>query len=225
MRGKSILCKLLQTRDTSVEYFYRSLVALNRKLDNIAPTEYQIDSAPHPSGTFLRLIVTSRHPEEKVMRGELYVDEIDGLDTPVAYSFRWQTVASETRFFASLQSIFSLAPDIVHSTLPPVLAVRSITGDEPPPTEGLLYFTNIGVFSVPLKETFLSLTRGGRIAERLKQTMADTSRTLADKIEIQAVRLQTDFGDFQLDIANDDAGIREVFVKSRARRYSRIAFA
>src|SRR5262249_54826935 len=86
------------------------------------------------------------------------------------------------------------------------------TGDEELPAEGLLFFTSIGVFWSPLHEALIPLAQDGRVMDKWKHTVVGVTSTSPDRLEIQAIRVQTDFADFQIDLINDESGIREVFV-------------
>jgi hypothetical protein len=210
--------------ESTVEYFYRSMVALNKKINAIAPTTYELKQELHPSLTFKELTVASKQPEENVMQGELYLDYPGGQETAVAFSFRWRTIARERRFFACLQGIFAVASDYGTNPLPQVFSVTPMTGDKVPPPEGLLYFTSIGVFWAPLLESFIPLARGIRISDKLKHAIAVVAKVPLEEIEILAVRVQTVFGDFQLDLIEDGEGIREVFVITQHNIGEQIAY-
>jgi hypothetical protein len=224
----------LMLAETTVEFFYRSLTALNQRLKLIAPTRYQLVQKLHPTGSFSELTVLSTDPNELVMKGECYIDRIEESDVSVAYSFRWQTTAQERRFFAALQAIFAIVDAGGQAALPPDLTLRQITGEEDQPQEGMLYFTNAGVFWGPLQEVFLGLSRGIRALEKVKRTIArmlqrsDEEQSKASPVEaelkLHAVRVQTAFGDFQIDLAEDDSGAREVFVITTYNIGEQIAF-
>ena len=204
------------------ESLLRKLIWLNEKFEEIAPTRYELQNTIDASGSFTTLTIDSHHPEEVVMRGEVYLEE-PGNPAPLAYSFRWQTVASERRFFAALQTIFALNSGVGKKVLPPHLVLEPVTGSASAPSESLVFFTNAGPFRTTLADTFIPVARGARIIERVKNALGTIIDVAPEKIEIEAVRVQTGFGDFQLNLVNDEMGVREVFVITHVNLAQQIA--
>jgi hypothetical protein len=195
------------------ESLFRKLIRINDIFERNSPTVYELQYAVDASESFSRVTIASHHPEEIVMRGEVYLDEAVN-PAPLAYSFRWQTIASERHFFAALQTIFALKSDVGKKSLPAHLVLEPVNGSESDPAESLVFFTNAGPFHTALADTFIPLARGARITDRVKTAIGTMIDVAADKIELQAIRVHTPFGDFQLDLVNDDTGVREVFVIS-----------
>lgn len=186
-----------------------SFLKIARRLEvmttQMTSTSYQLVRSTDESGALENVEIFSRAPEELVMDGEIYLSS-DSRGSS-AYSLSWHTDCSGEQFFSAVGSVvkFKKSGRAGSSDLP-------LEYSEPftIPPEGIVIYTNRGIFVVRFEKlpTGRSL-RQITLADLHRAILQYASETIGEDLLLEAVRVSTPFGDFQLNLTgNDPKGIR-----------------
>ncbi|MGB6689756.1 MAG: hypothetical protein WBE76_18120 [Terracidiphilus sp.] len=188
------------------ESLFRVLFRLGKLFNKFADTAYRIERRSEFGDCVQLFTIYSDRPTEVIAEGELYFGSTSGR-TPAAFSIRWQTSCTETGFFSALDTILR---SLRSNRWAERALELSVVPEDGRGFEGLIVFTNLG----PLRERLDALPKSLK-ALTLAQIVEAAGAALQatpEQIVVHAVRIATPFGDFQLDIAPDSEGDREVFI-------------
>ena len=212
--------------ESETRSFFSVLNKLTTLLNRVSVTSYELERNLDESGNFEEISIHSLNPSDLVLQGERYIDMSTGARGFVAYSVRWQTSCTEHQFFHAIDNIIRFPRDVRGDSR---LSVTAVADESELPSEGLIIFSNVGVFWTGLGNIARLLTTRKfsisdfvRVIESARKSKGSSIEV--DEIEIKALRVMTGFGDFQLDVLADDDGAREVFVISHFNIGEQISF-
>jgi hypothetical protein len=186
--------------------FFRILQQVQLTVDQITPVSYSlttIDEEDFGPNHVQDYVIRSTSPGEDVLRGEVF------SATPAqeyqAYTTRWLTSCTEKRFFSALSTTLLSKSSITKFS---DAAFRRISDPQEVWPEGILLFTTDGVFG---RQCDVGRAIKGATLEQLLAAVRATDPVTRPDIRIDALRICTEFGDFQLDLGIQSIQ-REVFV-------------
>jgi hypothetical protein len=194
------------------ESFFKVLHRLQQLIAKLSPTSYRLKREPDETGTLEELTIYSEHPGEMVVQGEIYLEVgPDGSRRSRAYSFRWPTSCTDYKFFAAVRGITESNRRAIISEKElrflPALALEDVQ-------EGLIVFTNLGTYRSPVMQISGQISLRQLSLERIYRALRTAISDDRAEIAIEAIRVCTPFGDFQVDFVGDGSGEREVFIIS-----------
>jgi|SRR5215470_2733901 len=200
--------------ELAAESFFRVLRQSYAVLEEKAVTTYSAKREADDSNTFDTITVFSQHPFELLMEGEMYRRKQN--DPPAesyrAYSLRWPTSCTDHQFFTAIDSIVKLSEQ--RRTSPKSVTFQCLSSFENVRSGGIVAFTNFGAFGTVFDNLPSRMTLGEISLEVLQAAVATAVDQSRELVVLDAVRVCTQFGDFQLDLNNNEFGGREVFVIS-----------
>lgn len=145
-----------------------------------------------------------------VVEGELYRSpEMMAAGAYKSYSVRWPTSCTDREFFGAVSGVVRFADRM--GSAPEALRLHPLSNYERVRSGGVVVFTNVGAFGAAFQELPSALTLSGIRLKKLYEAIATGDK----EVEVEALRVCTPFGDFQVDIRPNDSGRREMFVISR----------
>ncbi len=201
------------TLELAAESFFRILRRSYALLEEKAVTTYSAKRELDDSCTFEAITVLSDRPTELLLEGEVYRRRSDSAEAAYqGYSFRWPTSCTERQFFAAIDSIVRLTDQRRPSRK--AIQLQCMMSFDDVREGGLLIFTNVGVYGSPFGKLPENLALKDISLELLRVGIASVFGENHEEVVLQAVRVCTQFGDFQLDLDSNEFGGREVFVIS-----------
>jgi hypothetical protein len=211
--------------EAAAESFFKVLSRLSSLLNKWTPTSYILrQPMTDESGKFEEIVIHSINPPELVIQGERYLGELPGLaPSYLAYSFRWTTASTDRQFFDALNQVVEISKGGQRGQ---PLEVVPLPDDQDLQSEAMLIFTDAGPYYTPLAALSDALSSNHSFIDELRLVINPLSPEdpSGKERKIQAIRVVTLFGDFQLDIMGDDEGTREVFVISHYNLGEQIAY-